>query len=73
MNTITGEIKNFSEEDLKELKELWISIDEKDMTTKQKETLQVSKFDNRSKLGQIYTNYRKLTRKQKNRLKRGYI
>ena len=41
MNTITGEIKNFSEEDLKELKELWISIDEKDMTTKQRETLKL--------------------------------
>ena len=70
MNTETGELKEFSEAVAEFLKPPWVKVKESDMTDKQKEDMQVSKYDNKSKLGKLYTNHRKLTRKQKNRQRR---
>jgi len=47
------------------------AIDAKSMTEKQKESMQVSKHDNRSELGKICTEYRQTTeRARKNQAKR---
>lgn len=58
MNTITGEIKSFATSD--EISGHYVSIDSDTMTSKQKKTNQVSKYDNKSYLGRIYTEHRKL-------------
>ena len=73
MNIETGEIKEFSDkkELLKDLpSKSWTPVEEANMTEKQKEDMQVSKYDNKSDLGKLFTFNRKLTRKQKNRKKR---
>jgi hypothetical protein len=71
MNTETGEIKNFTQEQLQQLlnPEKWTEVDVKEITDKQKKEMQVSKFDNKSKLGKLFTHHRKLTRSQRNRKK----
>jgi hypothetical protein len=68
MNTETGKIEYYTDEELenklKLLKDSLIEVKEEDMTEKQKEEMQVSKFDNKSKLGQIFTMSRAERRKQ---------
>jgi hypothetical protein len=70
MNTETGELRRFPEELLKEMSKQWIPVKESDITEKQKANMQVSKKDNKSELGKIFTEHRKLSRKQKNRIRR---
>lgn len=67
MNTRTGELFRATEEELKE----WLSQDdhitaikEEEMTEKQRLNMQVSKHDNRSKLGKKFTESRKEERKR---------
>jgi hypothetical protein len=61
MNTDTGELKNFdTNEALMEAmkNEPLVSVKESDMTSKQKKDMQVSKHDNKSKLGKKFTTAR---------------
>jgi len=60
MNTETGEIKLQKEIAVmaKEQRAKYISIAEQVMTLKQKEKMQVSKFDNKSVLGKIRIQHR---------------
>ena len=69
MNTDTGKLYNFSKEDELKFRELlnggnMVEVDQKDMTEKQKLEMQVSKFDNNSKLGKMFHGTRKERRKQ---------
>lgn len=57
MDTRTGEIKRFKEEE--QIPDHFIKIHEEQMTEKQKKKMRVSKFDNKSKLGKIFTAKRK--------------
>lgn len=50
MNSETGEIKRFEKGEI--IPDNFISIKEEQMTEKQKETMQVSKHDSKSELGQ---------------------
>lgn len=68
MNTETGEIEFFNKMP-EELRKKFVEIKEDQMTDKQKREMRVSKFDNKSELGKLFTGHRKLTRKQKNRIK----
>ena len=74
MNPMTGEILNNVE--MKEIMEKGlIEISEEDLTDKQKEVKQVSKYDNRSKLGKLFTECRNkgfsgLTKNQKRNIKK---
>ena len=68
MNTETGEIRHFKEGE--KIPKEFIQIYKDEMTELQKKNMQVSKFDNKSKLGKLYTSHRKLSRTHKNRLKR---
>lgn len=73
MDTMTGKIKrveDMTSDDIQHFKERFVGISEDQMTEKQKREMQVSKHDNRSELGKIFTQHRKLTRAQKNRRKR---
>jgi len=61
MNTETGELKNFdNHEALMEamISEPLIPVEESDITKKQNELMQVSKYDNKSKLGKKFTTAR---------------
>ena len=62
MDTRTGEIKYFEEN--KKPPEHYIKILQEQMTKKQSEEMQVSKFDNRSELGKIFTDKRKERKKK---------
>lgn len=64
MNLNTGEIRNFDDEEIKSLSDEWMELSEEDMTAKQKETMQVSKHDNKSKLGKMFTGNRAERRRQ---------
>ena len=70
MNTETGKIVEFTESKTQEeLKELFgtdelgiqkmVPVNKDDMTKKQDKQKQVSKYDNKSKLGQLFTGNRK--------------
>lgn len=60
MERTTGKLINFeNEEDLKALSRRYIPIKKGDMTKKQKELMQVSRFDNKSKLGKVFRDLRK--------------
>ena len=67
MDTETGEIRYFEENE--KIPKKFVKIYEEQMTELQKKTEQVSKFDNKSELGKLFTSHRKLTRKQRNRKK----
>ena len=54
MNTSTGEIK-YLDQIQKEGFKKYISINADQMNAKQKQNMQVSKHDNRSKLGRLFT------------------
>ena len=63
MNTETGELIEFDNDDalksaMNELNtkhdELLVAVEENDMTKKQKKNMQVSKYDNKSKLGKKF-------------------
>jgi hypothetical protein len=56
MNEYTGEIKEFSPE--VEIAEPFVPIEKSDMTKRQRKDMLVSKFDNKSKLGKMYTSLR---------------
>jgi len=56
MNTETGEIRYFEEGT--EILKNYTEINKNDMTTKQNREMQVSKKDNKSKLGKIFTTAR---------------
>lgn len=59
MNIETGEIKRFTyEEMLNVMEDPYVPINESDMTVKQNEFMQVSKHDNKSKLGKKFTTAR---------------
>ena len=68
MNIETGEIRQFKEGE--KIPKEFVRIFEEQMTNLQKQNMQVSKFDNKSELGKLYTSHRKLTRKQRNRRKK---
>ena len=62
MNIDNGQIRYLSGKET--TKENETPIDPNDMTKKQKEEMQISKFDNSSTLGQMWTATRKERRKQ---------
>jgi hypothetical protein len=62
MNTETGEIKEFKEGE--KIPENFVEVSRKDMTNKQKESMQVSKYDSISKLGKLFYGNRKERRRQ---------
>ena len=68
MDTRTGKIYvSESQEEMNKLLEEYADlkqIDIEDLTDKQKNKMQVSKYDNRSKLGKIFTGNRKERRRQ---------
>ena len=69
MNTDTGELSYLTDEDMLNFSEMlkngnMVEVDTKDMTEKQKQEMQVSKFDNNSKLGKMFYGTRKERRKQ---------
>lgn len=69
MDTRTGEIKQFEEGE--EVSKDLIKVAYEQMTEKQKEEMQVSKYDNKSELGKIFTEERKkVKRKRLSRKKR---
>ena len=68
MNTETGELKRFEEGE--KIPSIFARIKEELMTDKQRRTMQVSKHDNRSELGKLYGQHRKLSRRERNRRKR---
>lgn len=68
MNINTGEIKNFGIDDI--MHEEFKPVDLNFMTSKQKEEMQVSKHDNKSKLGIMFTGCRKERRKQEREYKK---
>jgi hypothetical protein len=57
MNVDTGKIESFSQSG--GISGNYVMFDEESMTAKQKKTNQVSKYDNKSYLGHIYTEHRK--------------
>ena len=66
MDTETGKIymsESLSPEEIKRHK--LVMVDEEKMTRKQKKNLQVSKFDNRSELGKIFTEERRKRKTKK--------
>jgi len=72
MNRETGEIKRFAENEA--VPNMFYGIQEEQMTDKQKVEMAVSKYDNKSELGKIFTGNRaerrKLERMVKKELKR---
>lgn len=48
----------------------FVEVNYEDITEKQKEDMQVSKYDNRSKLGVVFTGCRKERRDEERRLKK---
>ena len=67
MNVETGKITEFDENE--RLQRRVIPIKRKDMTAKQKELLQVSKFDNKSVLGKTFRDLR-VKRKKANLMRK---
>lgn len=63
MNTNTGEIRFMSQLSKDQIGE-WAPINIDDATDKQKEEMQVSKHDNNSKLGKLFTGNRRQRRAQ---------
>lgn len=59
MEKTTGRIVDLSEEEKKALSKRYRIIKKSDMTEKQKEFMQVSRFDNKSKLGKVFRDLRK--------------
>ena len=59
MERTTGRIVDHSEEEKKPLSKRYRIIKKSDMTEKQKELMQVSRFDNKSKLGKVFRDLRK--------------
>lgn len=68
MNTDNGKIRSIESDDDKKINEILIANEE--MTAKQSEELQVSKYDNRSKLGKKFTNARKEKKRQRKHSRR---
>jgi len=60
MNEYTGEIKEFPPE--AEIEEPFVPIEKSNMTKRQRKDMLVSKFDNKSKLGKMYTKLRVMHR-----------
>jgi hypothetical protein len=72
MDTRTGMIEQFSKEEMKGLDpERYERVHREQMTAKQEELMQVSKHDNRSELGKIFTGKRKNREKRERRKRRG--
>jgi hypothetical protein len=65
MQTDTGRIERLDEDTLKDKKKmkLYYRIQDGEMTDRQRELMQVSKYDNRSKLGKIFRAERAKKRK----------
>ncbi len=60
MNQETGELRALTNEDLELLKNgTWKEVDMKNATKKQKKEMQVSKYDNKSELGKVFTGSRR--------------
>ena len=69
MDINTGKIEMFNQDD--EIPKNFIEIMRDQMTEKQKKTMQVSKYDNRSELGQLFLKERrKRIKKAKKRRKK---
>ena len=72
MNRETGEIKRFAENE--SVPDMFEMIQEEQMTDKQKVKMAVSKYDNKSELGKLFTGNRaerrKLERMARKELKR---
>ena len=62
MDTRTGEIRYFREGE--EVPPEYVEVTEPQMTASQKELMQVSKFDSRSELGQVFTGKRRERRRK---------
>ena len=62
MNLDTGKIRMFGKDEALETNEVLVGLEQ--MTEGQKATRQVSKYDNRSELGKLFTGNRKQRREQ---------
>jgi hypothetical protein len=68
MNVDTGEIRKLFEDEALLENEVLVSPDQ--MTARQHEEMRVSKFDNRSELGKLFTGNRKQRREQERERRR---
>ena len=68
MDMTTGMIRMLHGGEETTEQEMWVEVSQ--MTDKQKETMQVSKFDNRSLLGKEFKTCREILKKQKRSARR---